>query len=269
MKNLRSYGEAPFRIAVIHGGPGAPGEMAPVARELSSQGGVLEPFQTAKTIRGQIEELREIVTAKGDPPVTLIGWSWGAWLSFIFAAKNTNLVKKLILVASGPFEKKYAGNIMKTRLDRLSEEDSTEVLLLINALEEPAAQFRGIPNKDAALERLGRLISKADSFDPLPQEDNALGCQHDIFQSVWKQASALRRSGRLKEYGRSIKCPVIAIHGDYDPHPAVGVSQPLKRILENFRFVLLEKCGHTPWIERLAKDNFYEIIRNELGGYKQ
>jgi len=32
MKNLRKYGKAPFSIAAIHGGPGAPGEMAPVAR---------------------------------------------------------------------------------------------------------------------------------------------------------------------------------------------------------------------------------------------
>ncbi len=50
MKNLRKYGEAPFKVAVIHGGPGAPGEMAPVARELSSVSGVLEPLQTATTI---------------------------------------------------------------------------------------------------------------------------------------------------------------------------------------------------------------------------
>ncbi len=33
MKNLRTYGAAPFGIAVVHGGPGAPGQMAPVARE--------------------------------------------------------------------------------------------------------------------------------------------------------------------------------------------------------------------------------------------
>lgn len=43
MKNLRKYANEPFKIAVIHGGPGAPGEMAPVARELSSVRGVLEP----------------------------------------------------------------------------------------------------------------------------------------------------------------------------------------------------------------------------------
>lgn len=268
MKNLRLYGKPPFHTAVIHGGPGAPGEMAPVGRELSSMGGVLEPLQTARTIEGQIEELGEIVTKQGDPPVTLIGWSWGAWLSFIFAAKNTSLVKKLILVASGPFEEKYAGDIMKIRLSRLSEKDRAEVLLLINALEEPA-QADGITKKDAALERLGKLISKADSFDPFPRENNVLGCQYDIFQSIWKQASELRRNGRLIEYGKSIICPVIAIHGDYDPHPADGISRPLTRILEDFRFILLKKCGHTPWIERLAKDRFYEIIRNELEGHTQ
>lgn len=36
MKNLRKYGNAPFNIAVIHGGPGVPGEVAPVARESKS-----------------------------------------------------------------------------------------------------------------------------------------------------------------------------------------------------------------------------------------
>lgn len=44
MEKFRSYGTAPFEIVVIHGGPGAPGEMAPVARELSGQFGVLEPL---------------------------------------------------------------------------------------------------------------------------------------------------------------------------------------------------------------------------------
>lgn len=61
MKNLRCYGKAPYRVAVIHGGPGAPGEMAPVARELSSLCGILEPLQTKTTIQGQLEELHGIV----------------------------------------------------------------------------------------------------------------------------------------------------------------------------------------------------------------
>ncbi len=45
MNNLRKYGKTPFSVAVIHGGLGAGGEMAPVARELASDCGVLEPIQ--------------------------------------------------------------------------------------------------------------------------------------------------------------------------------------------------------------------------------
>jgi hypothetical protein len=60
MKNQRVYGKAPYRVAVIHGGPGAPGEMAPVARELSVMRGVLEPLQIMTTIEGQVEELATV-----------------------------------------------------------------------------------------------------------------------------------------------------------------------------------------------------------------
>ena len=61
LRNLRRYGKAPFNVAVIHGGPGAVGEMAPVARELASGWGVLEPLQTATSLEGQIEELRAVL----------------------------------------------------------------------------------------------------------------------------------------------------------------------------------------------------------------
>lgn len=63
MKNVRTYGTAPFQVAVIHGGPGAPGEMAPVARELSLLCGVLEPLQTKTTVAEQVEELATVLRA--------------------------------------------------------------------------------------------------------------------------------------------------------------------------------------------------------------
>ncbi len=60
MKNLRTYGNPPFSVAVLHGGPEAPGQMAPIARELSSKWGVLEPLQTATSLEGQIKEMHSI-----------------------------------------------------------------------------------------------------------------------------------------------------------------------------------------------------------------
>ena len=53
-----------------------------------------------------------------------------------------------------------------------------------------------------------------------------------------------------------IKCPVTAIHGDYDPHPADGVREPLSRLLKDFNFILLDECGHKPWIEKKRKRSF-------------
>ena len=259
MQNLRKYGNEPFKVALIHGGPGAPGQMAPVAQELSSIKGILEPLQTATTVEGQVQELKAVLEKNADLPVTLIGFSWGALLSFILAARYPSLVEKLILVGSAPYEEKYASKIMDTRMSRLGENERNEALSLMEAFNDPATQ-----NKNSLMARFGKLISKADSYDPMPHDDEILEYQYELSQSVWEQAMKLRSSDKLLNLGRKIVCPVIAIHGDYDPHPAEGVKEPLSRTLKDFRFILLEKCGHCPWLERSAKDRFYGILKKEL-----
>lgn len=259
MKALRKYGEPPFSVVVIHGGPGAPGTMAPVARELSADWGVLEPLQTAASVEGQIEELRSVLEEEGDLPVMLIGFSWGAWLGFMLAARNPAYVRKLLLVGSGPFEDSYAAGIQETRLSRLSEEERREVHPLIGALDDPT-----YADKNSSLTRLGELFIKADAYDPLTLDTEVLECRYEIHQSVWKEAAELRASGKLLELGKQIRCPVVAIHGDVDPHPFDGVQKPLTAVIRDFRFVLLENCGHIPWIERQARDRFYEILESEL-----
>ncbi len=259
MKNLRKYGAAPFRVVVIHGGPGAPGEMAPVARELSPAWGVLEPLQTKASLDGQLLELKTVLEAHGDLPLTLIGSSWGAMLGFLFAANYPSFVRKLILVGSAPFEEQYATGIMDTRLGRLSDEEREEARTLMATLSDPR-----VKDKDTPFTRLGKLFSKADSYDPLTLASEPLECQYDVHESVWSEASELRRSGKLLELGRHIQCPVVAIHGDYDPHPPEGVHEPLTPILGSFRFLLLKDCGHHPWIERAARHRFYDILTEEL-----
>jgi pimeloyl-ACP methyl ester carboxylesterase len=259
MENLRKYGAPPFRLAVIHGGPGAPGEMAPVAKELSASGGVLEPFQTAVTLEGQVVELRTVLEEHGNQPVILIGFSWGAMLSFIFTARHPQFVKKLILIGSGPYEEKYAANIKRTRINRLGKQDWEDFIRLAEALKDPSAK-----NQGETLCSFGKLISKADAYDPLPYKDELLKCSYESFKGVWGEADELRSRGKLLELGKEICCPVVAIHGDYDPHPFEGVREPLSRVLKNFRFILLEKCGHKPWIEREAKESFYTLLRNEI-----
>ena len=259
LNNLRKYGKPPFKIITIHGGPGAAGEMAPVAHVLCSEYGVLEPLQTKDSIEGQLDELKNILETHADTPVTLIGFSWGAWLSFIFAAKYPQLIKKLILISSGPFEQKYADIIDQTRLSRLNEHERQEITSLAASLNNPQ-----IKDKNDFFAKIGKIISKADAFDPIESHSEIIDCRYDIFQNVWSQASELRKSGKLLEYAKQIKCPVIGIHGDYDPHPAEGVRKPLSDCIKDFRFILLKKCGHKPWVEKHAKDNFYKLLKQEL-----
>jgi pimeloyl-ACP methyl ester carboxylesterase len=121
-----------------------------------------------------------------------------------------------------------------------------------------------LADKNTPLARLGELLSRADSYDPSPHDDEILECRFDVFQGVWEQASELRSSGKLLELGKSIRCPVVAVHGDYDPHPSAGVVESLSRVLKDFCFILLEKCGHRPWLERSARDRFYNILKQEL-----
>ncbi len=262
MSETRKYGEPPFTAAVLHGGPGAAGEMAPVARALAGTAGVLEPLQAASSLEGQVEELRETLEAEAELPVVLIGWSWGAWLAYIFAARYPEMVRKLVLVSAGPFTTEHADKILETRMGRLGMADRGEVEGLMKLLDDPGAE-----GKDGALKRLGELLEAADAFSPRPlenQEETQVTCSYEIYSGVWRDAARLRASGRLLELGRSIRCPVTAIHGYEDPHPVTGVLGTLSLVIEEFRCVLLEDCGHRPWAERNAGELFIALLKEEL-----
>lgn len=259
MSPVRIWGPGPYSVAVIHGGPGAAGEMATVARELSAVRGILEPLQTETTVEGQIRELRSVLSGQARAPVTLIGFSWGAFLSWMVAARYPDLVGKLILVGSAPFDDQYAASIRKTRLERLTAADRAEASALIAQLDSPETK-----NKSPLFARLGNLLSHADSFDPLPYQEAGFFPDYEVFQGIWEEAAELRRKKTLLMMARNITCPVVAIHGDYDPHPADGVNIPLAKELADFRFILLEKCGHRPWIERSASEAFYKLLVKEI-----
>ncbi|MGB5100497.1 MAG: alpha/beta hydrolase [Methanothrix sp.] len=270
MINPRIYGISPFSVAVIHGGPGAGGEMAEVALQLCAGRGILEPLQTAPSLQGQVEELRGLLEECADLPVTLIGFSWGAWLSFILAARYPAMVKRLVLVGSGPFQEKYAQRIMQTRLSRLPERERIQIESIFAILD--GTNEVDFDKKNRALSLMGEIFSRTDAFNRLdPTEckskkldDSITPCNGDIYQSVWNEASVLRQTGELLQLGKKILCPVVAIHGDWDPHPAEGVSEPLQATLKSFQFILLENCGHKPWTEKRAKDKFYSILNEAI-----
>jgi pimeloyl-ACP methyl ester carboxylesterase len=222
---------------------------------------VLEPIQTATTLEGQIEELHHTLLGQSARPVTLIGHSWGAWLSTLLTAQYPADVHRLILVGSGPFLAGFVPLIEANRRKRLDPQAWAEYRFLCEQLSQA-----DLATPASALARLGELGSKSDSYDPVdpPGAQELAAGQDEIYRGVWPAAARLRRSGELLAQAARITCPVLAIHGEQDPHPLAGVQEPLAARLPDFRMVVLPRCGHEPWRERYACEPFYLLLEQEL-----
>ncbi|WP_299555451.1 alpha/beta hydrolase [uncultured Tateyamaria sp.] len=254
-QDMRQHGPTPSSVVVLHGGPGGAGEIEPFAQELGRRGhAVLEPFQTERSVDGQVAQLRDQIERYCAPPAVVIGWSWGAWLGCLLAASHPALLRTLILVGSGPFDARYTGAIKTTKASRLTDEERVELAAL--------RPQDGDPNQ---VHRFIELNDVSDTFardaSPIPQ----VRFDAAIHKAVWTEADAMRKSGALLQALSAIRCPVVALHGDYDPRPAEGVRLPLQAALPAATFTLLEHCGHKPWQEVHASAPFYRAVEAAIG----
>lgn len=260
LESYKTYGRAPYRILLLHGGPGAAGSLAPLAQELTGCGGIIDAWQTKDNIGGLLSELDEVIVAAAETPVILLGHSWGAWLACLYAARYPEKAAKLVLVGSAPFEQKYEAAIERTRSERFTPAEREELSKLEGFL-----KLSGVFGFEMVMIRYAELMQKADSFDPVRSDLSHVRFQPELFQAVWKEALELRKSGALLKQASKVACPVTVIHGLDDPHPAAGVKEPLQRIIKGLKFIGLKNCGHEPWNERHARAEFLEILERELG----
>lgn len=258
--NVRTYGKPPYTVVVLHGGPGAPGYMAPVARELSSTVGVMEPLQTKDTIDGQIAELKDQLATHTDQPVTLVGSSWGAVLALFTAARHGNIVKKLILVGSAVFDAKHSAMIKNIRLSRLPEMDRRRLHIIQEKLLHAPGEER-----NRLMKTWADMFDATDMYDPLPGALEVIEAQYARHTKIWAEYVTLRDTpGYLADEFSRISVSTVVIHGDYDPHPIEGIRPFLESCLDDVRFHILPKCGHYPWMEKHARERFFDIVRGEI-----
>jgi pimeloyl-ACP methyl ester carboxylesterase len=257
---VRLYGPPPYRVVLVHGGPGGAGEMSPLARTLGGSLSLVEAMQTKHSIADLIDELREQIAVHAQGPAVLVGHSWGAWLCLLFAARHPEFVERIVLISSGVLEDRYAATLRATQLARLNDTERAEMATLEAMLADP-----DVTDKGALFDDYGYLFEKTENYDAEPEPKDRFETDPAIFDSVWPEAAALRTSGELLRQSALVKCPVLAIHGDYDPSPADGVREPLARVLTApFEFIVMKNCGHTPWLERRARAELFETLTGEL-----
>lgn len=260
--NIRTYGEEPYRIAVVHAGPCCYGSTKGLAQELSKRYGVIELLQSAETMKDQVKELEEQVKSKTKEPVILIGHDMGAWLAVLLAAKQPKLVKKLILIGTLPLEEKYLVELECNREYQFTSEEFKNYKKLKGLLLK-----KGRKDRTKIYLQLRQLCMKSDEYQPLVSEyelDDSEVVNVELISKAYAQVNELRQNGMILEQFQKVSCPMCIMHGEYDTHPAVGVLEPLIRNHVAHSVSIIEDCGHTPWLEKLAFKDFFRAIYYEI-----
>jgi len=257
---VREYGTSGPRVVVLHGGPGTPGSMAPVARGLADSFRVLEPFQRGSSaeplsVARHVADLRELVESRcRDARPALVGHSWGAMLALAYAAAHPDRVASLVLVGSGTFDP-AARNCMRSTLEGRMNGS------LRRRLERLPAEF---PNHDERLGVMGNLIMPLYSYDLISNDQEVEACDSRAFHETWADMIRLQEAGVYPAAFSAIAAPVLMLHGAADPHPGCMIRASLEPYLPQIEYLEWECCGHYPWLEKAVCLEFFEVLHEWL-----
>lgn len=257
----REYGTSGPVVIVLHGGPGAPGSMAPVARGLADSFRVLEPLQRGSggeplTVARHVADLHELVLSRcGDARPSLVGHSWGAMLALAYTAAHPGLVASLALIGCGTFDQAARDRmraIMKERMDdglrrrieRLPEE---------------------VPDPDERLRLTGELILPMYSYDLATTNQEVETCDARANRETWEDMLRLLEEGVYPAAFAAINEPVLMLHGEVDPHPGQMIRASLAPYLPRLEYREWERCGHYPWLEKAVRAEFFAVVHEWLG----
>ena len=226
---VREYGDAGPLVVVLHGGPGAAGEMAPLARELADSFRVLEPFQRPSgeiplTVALHVSDLLAVVT----PGSAIAGFSWGAMLALAFAAAHPELASPLVLIGCGTFDMPSRERLRANIAER---------------------------------ERLGLQVYYV---DPLPGEAEPIEFDARGHEETWADMLRLQESGVYPSAFSAIRGPVLMLHGAEDPHPGRMIWDNLRHYVPQIEYREWPRCGHYPWKERAVRDDFFAALKSWL-----
>jgi pimeloyl-ACP methyl ester carboxylesterase len=234
---LRTYGSSGPMIIVLHGGPAAVGSAAGLARGLSDSFQVLEPWQRGSgpeplTVAHHVQDLHVLVqTLPPSRRPAIVGESWGAMLALAYTAAHPQSAAAVGLVGCGTFDLGARARL-------------TEVLAQRRARRRP---YDFAP------------ISSPYEDDPPEPFDEA------AYAQTWDDMVRLQHEGVYPQAFAAIRAPVLMIHGNDDPHPGAMIRDSLTPHLPHLEYRALTRCGHSPWIERFAREEFFAILKAWLG----
>ena len=250
---VRTYGDAGPLVLVVHGGPGALGDMAPVARGLADTFGVIEPWQRTAaeqplTVDRHVADLETVVESHcRDERFAVVGHSWGAMLALAWAAACPDRAAPLVLVSCGTFDSDSRAAFKRTVDERLGDAARRRIAAL--PMQQRFEAIRNVYDYDA--------VDYAPAPDAPPFDERANA-------ETWRDMVRRQEAGEYPAAFAAVRAPVLMIHGSHDPHPGPATRDTLKRHLPQLEYHELPNCGHDPWRERQAREAFFSRLRRWL-----
>ncbi len=243
-------------MILVHGGPGAPGDMAPRAHGLEDSFQVLEPWQRASggtplTVARHIADMHQLIESRcGGARPALVGHSWGAMLALAYAAAHPGSAGPLVLIGCGTFDP-----ASRDRLHAILEERTDDRLR--RRMERLPLDF---PDSAERLAEQASLIAPLYSYE-LITSDPPSEVDARANEETWRDMLRLQEEGVYPAALAAIDVPVLMLHGTFDPHPGTMIRASLEPLLPQVEYREWERCGHSPWLEKAARAEFFEELR--------
>lgn len=267
---VRDFGGEGEAIMLLHGGPGVPDYLAPVADMLGpryraitfDQRGVgssvvSQPRYELDDYLGDLEAVRE---GLGFSSVHLFGHSWGGLLAQAYAQRFPDRVRSLFLSSpSAGFGEQWKA----TQRETLGFNRRRSGLWGFAAMGLwQSLMFLPQPLGDAGARRLMRRVWRNYFRDPseAPQPNEAW-LRGVRSEAMIVTARALGRvpAETLDGLARAPRIPIEVLYGQDDIYETA--AEVTRTRLPQAKFVLLEDSGHLPWLQAPVR------FKEELTGF--
>jgi len=244
-------------VILLHGGPGVPDYLGPVAEMLGSSHSVVRYDQrgTGHSATGfsdfglddQVQDLEAIRAALGHERIGLFGHSWGGTLAQLYQIQHPSRVSSLFLSNSGIGLGRDWKEMERAVMSHNRIRGGVGGFSLLG-LYQLLSMFPGVSDWGARklMSLVWRNYFDPPSSAPLPDPDWLQGVRSAPIHMT-RRAALDAESDRLRQEGMHPDPRVLVLFGAQD------IYGPTARILfdrfPNARHVVLDPCGHVPWLQ--------------------
>jgi proline iminopeptidase len=247
-------------LLVLHGGPGASHDyLLPQMLALTEGhravfydqrgGGRSRSDDDREPIgwRDQVADVARVVAELEIAPLTLVGYSWGGLLAMLYAveahaSRVSPRPERLALIDAAPVDRTFREQFEREFAQRQA---GPVVAALREELQASGLRER---DPDAYRQRAFELSVAGYFADPRRAHDlTPFRVTGRVQQSIWTSLGDYDLLPSLPQ----LHLPAFVVHGRQDPIPLAS-SQAVARALGT-GCVVLEDCGHVPYVEQPAR----------------